>query len=577
MRKNNKALTLIAFLSLIIFSNTCFAYNPFPIAQNVDSTVKKIIQQLLEPMQKKGEVVKTKGNIVYLNLGAKYVKKGQQFRIVGLGEELIDPSTNLSLGYEQHSRCTIEIFEVAEQYSIGQIVGEITDPIQEKDLAIPLNSNYKIAVTQFSLPSNNSITENEAIYLQEKLIIALSKESNINVVERAQLDQVLEEYKLNNSGLIDESTAAELGRLLGVNALIIGNFVSWGDYLELTAKMVEINTGIILSATQIKINNAKETETQVAQPTVVQPDSELAGEPQPKTQLETKPETDTTLDSDPKVNSETTSETELEPEPQPATEPEQEEKIEDSPQVNVVVINAPQETSTPAWSPKLEQVEEPVQKARTTKSRFVGELEMGVNKNTMNFLMTMNGALTSEGELQELHEYLQDGLGFYAEMNLWPAKWLGIGAGYDMVYSSYTQNNFDHYNHPFSEQVTSKLNGPYGQILLRLNSLITLKTGIAYYFNSYEEKIKYQEATTDYYYRKMSGQGVGYLIGAQLTTPPLGNISIFLDATIRQADLPLFNLREQQMGEENDYLIGHENKKINYSGFRLSGGFAIHF
>lgn len=42
------------------------------------------------------------------------------------------------------------------------------------------------------------------------------------VIDRDALDQILEEQKLSLSGLMDESTTAELGGLAGVNAIIVG-------------------------------------------------------------------------------------------------------------------------------------------------------------------------------------------------------------------------------------------------------------------------------------------------------------------------------------------------------------------
>ena len=43
------------------------------------------------------------------------------------------------------------------------------------------------------------------------------------VVERSQIDQVLKEQRFSLSGAIDENTAAEVGKLLGLNAIIIGD------------------------------------------------------------------------------------------------------------------------------------------------------------------------------------------------------------------------------------------------------------------------------------------------------------------------------------------------------------------
>ena len=50
------------------------------------------------------------------------------------------------------------------------------------------------------------------------------------VVERERLQQVLKEVTLGQSGVVDEGSAAEVGRLLGVDAIIVGNVnVSFRD------------------------------------------------------------------------------------------------------------------------------------------------------------------------------------------------------------------------------------------------------------------------------------------------------------------------------------------------------------
>ncbi|MBN2614324.1 MAG: hypothetical protein JXR71_01405 [Bacteroidales bacterium] len=44
-----------------------------------------------------------------------------------------------------------------------------------------------------------------------------------DVVEREQLDKILREHRLSLSGAIDESSAAEVGKILGLDAIIMGN------------------------------------------------------------------------------------------------------------------------------------------------------------------------------------------------------------------------------------------------------------------------------------------------------------------------------------------------------------------
>ncbi len=65
--------------------------------------------------------------------------------------------------------------------------------------------------------------ENLARQIADKLVNSLVALGTCQVVERSQLEKVLSEQKLGTDGKIDASTAAKLGRILGVDALIIGN------------------------------------------------------------------------------------------------------------------------------------------------------------------------------------------------------------------------------------------------------------------------------------------------------------------------------------------------------------------
>ncbi|MDX2033597.1 MAG: CsgG/HfaB family protein [Blastocatellia bacterium] len=65
--------------------------------------------------------------------------------------------------------------------------------------------------------------ENLAITISDKLMNSLVAQHSCVVVERSQLEKVLREQNLGTAGRIDPSTAASVGRILGVDALIIGS------------------------------------------------------------------------------------------------------------------------------------------------------------------------------------------------------------------------------------------------------------------------------------------------------------------------------------------------------------------
>ena len=78
--------------------------------------------------------------------------------------------------------------------------------------------------------------ENKAPYAQARigqtatdiLITELVKSGKFIVVERDKMDKLLEEQKLGQSGAIDPNTAARVGKILGLNAIVTGSVSQFG-------------------------------------------------------------------------------------------------------------------------------------------------------------------------------------------------------------------------------------------------------------------------------------------------------------------------------------------------------------
>ncbi len=62
----------------------------------------------------------------------------------------------------------------------------------------------------------------------DMLATALVKSGKFTVVERQDLDRVLQEQKLGQSGIVTEQSAAKVGRVLGVELLVIGSVSEFG-------------------------------------------------------------------------------------------------------------------------------------------------------------------------------------------------------------------------------------------------------------------------------------------------------------------------------------------------------------
>ena len=93
-------------------------------------------------------------------------------------------------------------------------------------LALPSwgqEERVRIGVFQFE-SKTSGVTQQQANAVMDLMTRALASSKSISVIERAQLDKVGKEIRLGQSGLVDASTAAEVGRIAGVQYIYMKNF-----------------------------------------------------------------------------------------------------------------------------------------------------------------------------------------------------------------------------------------------------------------------------------------------------------------------------------------------------------------
>ncbi|HLA41361.1 MAG TPA: CsgG/HfaB family protein, partial [Candidatus Glassbacteria bacterium] len=90
-----------------------------------------------------------------------------------------------------------------------------------------------------------------ARYTAEALSTTLARRGRFRVVERRRLDLILEELKLNASGLVDPEARKRFGWVLGVQAVLLGSYQTFPASVRLNARLVATEAGETLSAGQI--------------------------------------------------------------------------------------------------------------------------------------------------------------------------------------------------------------------------------------------------------------------------------------------------------------------------------------
>ena len=70
-------------------------------------------------------------------------------------------------------------------------------------------------------------------------------------VERRDLEKALAEQELSLSGLVDDATAARVGRLAGARYALLGSASIIDVQIRLSCRLIDIETGEILYATSV--------------------------------------------------------------------------------------------------------------------------------------------------------------------------------------------------------------------------------------------------------------------------------------------------------------------------------------
>ncbi|MCM2266737.1 MAG: CsgG/HfaB family protein [Elusimicrobiales bacterium] len=101
-----------------------------------------------------------------------------------------------------------------------------------------------VAVIGFSRKARTSREESD--YISEKLLSGLVASGKVNLLERSQLDKVLEERRLSASGVTDEAPEGSPRRINPSDAIIVGTIFGTKEHLMIIAKMIDPLTGAVL-------------------------------------------------------------------------------------------------------------------------------------------------------------------------------------------------------------------------------------------------------------------------------------------------------------------------------------------
>ena len=110
---------------------------------------------------------------------------------------------------------------------------------------IPLNAQVTegkqtVAVLEFE---GRGISQLESKTLTDRLMSEMVNTDAVIMVERNQMEEILNEQGFQQSGCTSSECAAEVGALLGVQNMVSGSFGKLGNSYTIDAKMFSVETG----------------------------------------------------------------------------------------------------------------------------------------------------------------------------------------------------------------------------------------------------------------------------------------------------------------------------------------------
>lgn len=210
-----------------------------------------------------GDVVKT----LSTTMGSKAIKvsipvrAGQSFRIDIVNYGAVAEPQFLTKASENGSNTSIDNGSVVNPpvnnpalFSIDSNgLDRLSDSLRKQCEAKPAlkqkMENGQVAIATFKLIGISSKTVADAV--TENLYTSMIK-CGFSLVERGQLDKVLTELKIQDSGAIDPATAQKIGKLSGCDIILVGSISDQG-LVVINGRMMETETGKSLVAERVEL------------------------------------------------------------------------------------------------------------------------------------------------------------------------------------------------------------------------------------------------------------------------------------------------------------------------------------
>ena len=135
----------------------------------------------------------------------------------------------------------------SELLSYKLALGDKTPKIEKPKIIIK-GEKVKIGIIEFQSLNEEAKKDNLGKIVSEMLTTSFVNSESFKIIEREQLQKIVQEFQLSQSGIIDTSYAKQIGKITGADAIVTGSVTKIGGDLRLDARIIDVESGIILTA-----------------------------------------------------------------------------------------------------------------------------------------------------------------------------------------------------------------------------------------------------------------------------------------------------------------------------------------
>lgn len=185
------------------------------------------------------------------HLGANYQTDKLETIIIQIARQELSYLTDQPLEQEEEYFEAVKIQEEEKDETLKKLFDLAISQLIDYS-SIKINQGTRLALIPFSTFENS--LKATAEYFTEQSAISFNMNKVFTLVERENMNEIIQETEFQFSDLVDEESTVRLGNILGAEVLIVGTLYSRDKNYELFLRLIRVETAEILSVTKLKIH-----------------------------------------------------------------------------------------------------------------------------------------------------------------------------------------------------------------------------------------------------------------------------------------------------------------------------------